>query len=151
MSSLEIVESQRAVVERELEKIRQDNDGRLTGDLVYETARDVEHPLHALVFDCAPEEAGERYYRLRARAVVRMVTIRRRIDDEVLTLRRYRMITRESGSRSYEDIDQIKQDPVAQELLRRDMLRDLRGLKQRYADLERFFHDAVAEVFGTAT
>lgn len=145
MTDLGLPETRRVLIERELKSLY-DQHGFLTGDLVYTTAKDETHPLHDVVFDVGPEEASDRYYRLRARAVVRLVKVRAMTDGErVVTLRRYPSVLTSSGSRAYMDVDDVKADPATRELRRRELLRELQALQRRYADEQEFFASVVRE------
>lgn len=114
--------------------------GKLTPDLVVQTARPEDHPLHGRVFDRAPGEAAEAWYRHRAHDLIRSVRVVYRQADESgpeRSVRAYHAIPSASGP-VYEPAETVAVDPFTRELLLRQMERDWRLLQARYGTFAEF-------------
>ena len=112
--------------------------GKLTPDLLVEEARPEHHPLHSQIFDRAPDEAAEAWYRHQAAELIRSVKIRY-VDRENVRqeVRAFHVIRVESGY-VYEPAEAIALDPFKREMLLRDMEREWRQLLERYKSFEEF-------------
>lgn len=118
--------------------------GSLTPALVVQDARDEASPLHDLVFDRPVEEAAERYYLNRARELIRSVRVQyERRDGTPTQLREYVSVHRETGY-VYEPIEEVRQDPIAREIVLRAMHREWLALKRQYETYAEFW-DLVQE------
>lgn len=112
-----------------------DEHGRLTPDLVVQTARPKNHPLHPRVFDKPQREAAEAYYRDRAHELIQSVRIvySEATDQEPdRSVRAFQAVRREDGQHVYEPSEKIAEDPFSRELVLRDMERDWTALRRRY-------------------
>lgn len=116
--------------------------GRLTPALVVEAARDEEHPLHPIVFDCDEHEASERYYRERAHDLIRTVKVvyRDPETDEEKRVRAFHAVPATTGTELfvYEPAAKVRQDPLLRELVLRAMEREWKALRERYEHFEEF-------------
>lgn len=119
-----------------------DAHGRLTPDLIVETARPVDHPLHARVFDRPPNQAAEAWYRSRAHELIQSCRITYRSSDnqprDVRAFQALRGEDPDNGGFQYEPVEDIIADPFKRELLMREMEREWRALKSRYDRLAEF-------------
>lgn len=114
--------------------------GRLTPELVVQEARPKNHPLHKRVFDKAPREAAETYYRMRAHELIRSVRIVYREADETgpdRTIRAYHAVPRETGY-VYEPAIEVASDDFTRQLVLREMERDWNRLRSRYEAFAEF-------------
>lgn len=125
-------------VKDELQKIY-DQQGRLTPELVVAAARRKEHPLHTHVFDRAPKDAAEAWYRHRAHELIQSVRVVYRQDgDETRSVRAFQAIRQESGY-SYEPTERVIQDPFLSKLVMMDMEREWQQLRTRYEHFREFW------------
>lgn len=116
-----------------------DKHGLLTPDLVVREARNKQHPLHVAVFDRAPKEAAEAWYRHRAHELIQSARVVFRDEDESepLRVRAFHCVRIESGH-VYEPAEKVAQDPFLRSLVLRDMEREWKQLQRRYGDFEEF-------------
>lgn len=117
-----------------------DENGTLTPELVVETARPKNHPLHSTVFDKAPKEAAEAYYRARAHELIQSVKVVYREATDTTpaaTIRAFHSVRGESGY-VYEPAEVVAQDPMMRAILLRDMEREWKALKARFAQFSEF-------------
>lgn len=119
-----------------------DQHGKLTPDLVVETARPKNHPLHSQVYDRAPREAAEAWYRHRAHELIQSVRVVYRKADEDGPSRNVRAFhavrSDEAGSYVYEPVEKVAGDEFFRQLVLRDMEREWRQLFARYEQFEEF-------------
>jgi len=123
-------------LKEELTRILDEN-GALTPQLVVDAARSPQHPLHSR-FEWDDAKAGEAYRRSQAAELIRTVKVERVTGEGMSRVRGFHSITR-ATSTSYEPIEQIEQDPVAKEILLRQVQRDLAALRRKYEGLDGFF------------
>lgn len=124
----------------ELLRIR-DDVGEITPDTVLEAARPRGSVLHGYVFDKAPKDAAEAYYRARAHSLIRIVRIRYPTTDptDKRTLRAFHAVRETDPPRYvYEPAEEVAADPLRRALVLRDMERDWRTLKARYEGFQEF-------------
>lgn len=116
-----------------------DEHGCLTADLVVETARPEDHPLHGLVFDRPSEEAAEAWYRDRAHRLIQRVkiTYRKSEESEPQRIRAFHAMRSPTGY-TYEPAEKVAEDPLMRQVLIREMERDWRAFKARYEHFEEF-------------
>jgi hypothetical protein len=115
--------------------------GKLTPEIVVEVARPKNHPLHAAVFDKAPREAAEAYYRTRAQELIRSVRVAYKTPEGgVRDMREFFAVRPEHGSEEYvyEPAEKIAADPISTEILLRDMEREWRQMFERYSRFKEF-------------
>ncbi len=120
---------------------------RLRPEDVVEAARPAEHPLHNR-FEWDDRIAGEEYRRHQAQRLIRSVRIRYADADEHRPARRVRewhSIQRTDGN-AYHPVDEIVDDDMARTLLLRDMARDWKALRRRYAEFEEFVDMVLADL-----
>lgn len=121
-----------------------DQHGKLTPELVVQVARKKTHPLHSQVFDRAPADAAEAWYRHRAHELIQSVKVTYREATETspaLSVRAFVAVRSSEGdnSYSYEPTEKVATDPFSKALVLRDMERDWKTLKSRYEAFEEFF------------
>lgn len=114
-----------------------DRHRELTGRVVVDEAADPAHPLHSR-FEWDNDVAGDSYRVLQAETMIRSVKIRYVEEPEPRSVRAFVPIRTESGSTSYEPTEQVLADPVARELLLRQMRRDFVAFRRRYEHLAEF-------------
>lgn len=121
--------------------------GRLTPELVRETARPKDHPLHAHVFDRAPKDAAEAWYLTRAHELIQRVKITYKTGPkgEEHSIRVFHAVRTEKGH-SYEPVETIVNDPFLRRLVLADMEREWKQLKSRYGHFAEFVAMVAEEV-----
>lgn len=117
-----------------------DRFGKVTPELVVEEARPKEHPLHGYVFDRAPREAAEAWYRHRAHELIRRVQVKYTPpgEQEPRRMRAFLSVHTPSGEHQFHPPDVVATDPEMRELVLRDMEREWRQLHTRYGHFEEF-------------
>jgi hypothetical protein len=117
-----------------------DEHGKLTPALVVAAARPKSHPLHGYVFDRAPREAAEAWYRHRAHELIQSVKITYSAPSsaERRCVRAYHCVRTEENEYVYEPAEKVAQDPFLRALVLRDMERDWKALYRRYGEFEEF-------------
>jgi hypothetical protein len=113
--------------------------GRLTPTLVVDVARPEDHPLHSAVFDRAPDDAAEAWYHHRAHELIRSVRISYESGPQGARrdIRQWHAVRAQDGN-VYEPAEKIAADPFQRELLLRDMEREWKQMRARYAHMEEF-------------
>jgi hypothetical protein len=107
-----------------------DEHGKLTPELVVQAARVPSHPLHDRVFDRAPNEAAEAWYRHRAHELIQSVKVVYKEADEngpERSVRAFHCVPSPAGP-VYEPADEIVVDDFKRALLLREMERDWQAL-----------------------
>jgi hypothetical protein len=121
----------------ELRKIR-DEYGDLRRRTIVNVARDPDHPLHSR-FEWDDRVAGDRYRLVQAGELIRSVTVKYTDrGGEAREIHEWHSVVRD-GSRAYEPVDEIAEDPVTMKILLREMQRDWRALRTRYGHLKEFW------------
>src|SRR5204862_399597 len=122
----------------ELMKIRAKR-GRLTPRIVYEEAKVKSHPLHDRVIDMPQKEAAEAHYIANAAKLLR-VTFHETVDGRPADLRAFWVVrgTKENPESTYEPIKEVIEDPISRAVMLRQMLRDWKRFKARYAVYSEF-------------
>lgn len=114
--------------------------GGLTPTMVVEEARPKSHPLHDR-FEWDNRIAGDKWRETQASELIRSVRVSfERSDGSRGDLREFHAVRSDESSPSclYEPVGEIIGNQMMTELLRRDMQRDWRALKQRYDVFEEF-------------
>lgn len=122
----------------ELQRVH-DRHGELTPELVVDTARPKNSPLHSH-FEWDNRTAGEAWRRHQAAELIRSVKIVYREateDEEAQSIRAYHAIRGPSGH-SYRSADEVATDPFMRQLVLRDMEREWKALKRRYEHFAEF-------------
>lgn len=123
-----------------------DAHGTLTPAIVVREARPKNHPLHSYVFDRAPAEAAEAWYRHRAHELIQRVKITYAAGDgEERSVRAF-ICTRTENGYAYDPAEKVAVDPFLRELALRDMEREWKLLHARYGHFEEFIHLVAADV-----
>jgi hypothetical protein len=114
--------------------------GKLTPRIVAEETKPRTHPLHDRVYDVAPKEAAERYYLSNAAKLLRVTFKETMASGETADLRHFWVVrgTKENPESTYEPVEEIVQDPIAKAIMLRQMLRDWKRFKARYAHYSEF-------------
>jgi hypothetical protein len=117
-----------------------DQHGQLTPELVVTTARPKGHPLHNRVFDRAPKQAAEAWYRHQAHELIQSVKVVYRDADEDGPARSVRVFHCVHGEQGhvYEPVERVVADPFSRQLVLRDMERDWKQLRSRYEQFAEF-------------
>lgn len=130
-----------------------DEHGKLTPDLVVQVARPKNHPLHPRVFDRAPGEAAEAWYRHRAHELITSVRVVYKQADEsgpektVRAFHAYR--APKSTGYVYEPLEKVVENDFARQIVLMDMEREWRQLHARYEGFVEFL-EMVREDLGIA-
>lgn len=134
----------------ELLAIREQH-GLLTPRLVVETARDPNHPLHPK-FEWDDSIAGESYRRQQAAELIRSVKVAYLPpgDGPKTDVRAFHAIKDPVRGHVYDPVNEIVEDPVARQLLLRDMERDWRALKARWERFAEFVDLVLGDLSKTA-
>lgn len=113
---------------------------KLTPQLVVAEATPEDHPLHEY-FEWDNEVAGPAYREHQARQLIRSVRIQY-VDDEVSerSVRAFVSVPdhEEREDRSYRSVEDVVGDPFLRQLALRDMERDWKAMKRRYASFAEF-------------
>jgi hypothetical protein len=117
-----------------------DKHGRLNADLVVAAARPKRSPLHPYVFDRAPADAAEAWYRHRAHELIRSVEVVYKQADETGAERRVRAFHSVHDDRGYafEPAEKVADDPFLARLVLQQMEREYRALQARYGGMAEF-------------
>lgn len=117
-----------------------DRFGRLTPELVLDTARDRDNPLHGYIFDRSPGQAAEAWYRQRASELIRRYRVTFRIDEaaEPISIRAWQSVPAADGRRVYLASDEIARDPALSALALQEAERDWKALFRKYGHLKQF-------------
>lgn len=119
-----------------LQAIR-DEYGTLNAELVADVAADADHPLHAQVYDCPPEQASRRYYVNRAAQLLRVTY--KPMPGKPTDLRAFVAIRGEDTPVSdYVPTGEVLANPFTRELLLRSMKRDWQTFKRRHDHMSEF-------------
>jgi hypothetical protein len=122
----------------ELEAIRRRH-GALTPALVVAEARNLDSPLHSMVFNKTQSEAAEAYYLERARDLIQSVrVVYKKPNGERSSLRQYYSVRREDGH-AFERLEDVREDPFARQLILTNMEREWRALRRQYGELVEFW------------
>lgn len=117
-----------------------ETNGYLTPELVVETARPKTHPLHNRVFDRAPKEAADAWYRHRAHELIQSVKVEyRKTDGSFGRLRAFHAVRGDDAPFVYDPLDKIVANPISAQILLRQMERDWVDLKRRYESFAEFW------------
>lgn len=125
-----------------------DEYGKLTPEIVVEAARPEDHPLHGRVFDRAPREAAEAWYRHRAHDLIQSVKAVYREADETgpeRSIRAFHAVPKEDGY-VYEPAEVIAADDFTRQLVLRGMEREWKQLLARYEQFEEFLSMVATDV-----
>ena len=126
-------------VREHLLAIREANGGQLTPEAVVEAARPKTHPLHSRVFDRAPKDAAEAWYRHRAHELIQSVRVRYIANDRPRDVRAFLAVPRpELPQPVYEPTEDVMTDDLARQIVLQNMEREWRTLQARYGDLVEF-------------
>jgi hypothetical protein len=131
----------------ELLTIREQH-GKLTPQLVLETARLEDHPLHSR-FEWADDLAAERWRLEQAHQLIRSVriVIRKGAPNEDVTVREFHAVRSETTNEYvYETAETIAADPFMSQIVLRDMERRWRQLHERYGHFEEFIRMVAGDI-----
>lgn len=124
-----------------------DQHGELTAELVVETARDENHPLHSR-FEWDNAAAGDQWRKSQAAELIRSVKVvyKEATDkEEARTVRAFHAVRTPKGQ-AYQPADKIAEDPFTRQLVLNDMRRDWEALKRRYERFSEFTEMIRADV-----
>lgn len=124
----------------ELIAIRE-REGLLTPQVVLDTARDPNHPLHNR-FEWDDSVAAERYRLEQAHKLIVKVKIRIISDDPAadITIRAFQAVLNPAtrSGFAYDPSEEVAQDPLKRSMQLRQMERDWRTLKARWEQFSEF-------------
>jgi hypothetical protein len=129
-----------------------DTHGKLTPAIVVAEASDPAHPLHGK-FEWDDSVAGQRYREQQAGGLIRKVRIVVREATETEpehTVRGFHSTLDEDHKPVYRPLEEIASNPLAREMLLREMRRDIIALKRRYEGVSEFL-GMVHEELGKAS
>jgi hypothetical protein len=113
--------------------------GKLTPQIVVDTARDPGHPLHSR-FEWDDAVAGEAWRRQQAHELIRKAKVVYREADESQpekSVRAFVAIRAEEGH-VFDPVEEVAQDPFRRRLVLSDMEREWKALLARYKEFEEF-------------
>lgn len=116
-----------------------DQHGKLTPQVVVDTARDPGHPLHSR-FEWDDSVAGEAWRRQQAHEMIRKLKLVYREADESgpeKSVRAFHAV-RSSEGHVYEPTEKVVEDPFTQRLVLADMERRWKELYQQFKEFEEF-------------
>jgi hypothetical protein len=127
-----------------------DEQGKLTPQLVVDTARDEAHPLHAR-FEWDDEVAGEAYRKVQAQQLIRSVRVVREVpaEEEETAVRAFHSVPRPDGP-TYVPVEEVAQDEFVRELVIRQAEREWKQLLRRYRHLTEFLGVVRKDIEGAA-
>jgi len=110
--------------------------GELTPRAVVDEARDARHPLHHR-FEWNDEIAGEAYRRSQAAELIRSVKVvyKETPDGEERKIRAFSSVPTVVG---YQPTEEVMADDFSRKLLLRELERDIKALRRKYAHLSEF-------------
>lgn len=115
-----------------------DAHGKLTPRIVLEEARDPESPLHGR-FEWDDTVAAEKYRLEQAHELITMVrVVYRDAKDKPQSVRAFHAVPSTAGGFEYVSADEVARDAVVTAIVLRDMEREWRQLKLRYAHFKEF-------------
>jgi hypothetical protein len=113
--------------------------GKLTPQLVVDTARDPEHPLHSR-FEWDDAVAGEAWRRQQAHELIRKAKVVYREADESQpekSVRAFLAIPSQDGH-VFDPVEEVVEDPFRRQLTLNTMEREWKALLARYQEFEEF-------------
>lgn len=113
--------------------------GRLTPQLVVDTARDPGHPLHSR-FEWDDASAGEAWRRQQAHDLIRKAKVVYREAEEASpekSVRAFVAIRAEDGH-VFDPVEEVAEDPFRRKLALADMEREWKTLYRRYQEFGEF-------------
>ncbi len=116
-----------------------DQQGRLTPQLVVDTARDPGHPLHSR-FEWDDSVAGEAWRRQQAHELIRKAKVVYREASEAepeKSVRAFVAVRAEEGH-VFDPVEEVAGDPFRRRLALADMEREWKALLKRYQEFEEF-------------
>jgi hypothetical protein len=131
-----------------------DATGSLTPENLVEYARPKDSPLHDRIFHCSVKEAAELHWLQRARELIKSVKVVEADGaDRFGGVRAFHAIRDQEDSPHcvFEPIEDVVADPLKTEILRRQMERDWKALKSRYAAFQDYFRSMVLDDLGEAS
>jgi hypothetical protein len=113
--------------------------GKLTPQLVVDTARDPDHPLHSR-FEWDNEVAGEAWRRQQAHELIRKARIVYRPADRSGAEKSVRafVAVRAADGHVFDPVEEVAEDPLRRRLVLADMEREWKALLARYQEFEEF-------------
>lgn len=118
-----------------------DQHGKLTPSVVVAEASDPEHPLHAK-FEWDDSVAGQKYRERQAAGLIRSVRVvyaEASDSQPERSVRAYHStLDDEDHKPVYRPLEEIAANPLAREMLLREMRRDILALKRRYEGVSEF-------------
>lgn len=114
--------------------------GKLTPAVVVAEASDPEHPLHEK-FEWDDSVAAQKYRERQAAGLIRsarVVYVEPTDDQPERSVRAYHSTLDEDHKPVYRPLEEIAANPLAREMLLREMRRDILALKRRYEGVSEF-------------
>lgn len=117
-----------------------DTRGTLTPGLLVDIARDPNHPLHSR-FEWDDSLAAEAHRRAQAGNLIRRVRIQYAEATDHTPPKSVRAFTSVPTNRGriYQPVADVGRDPIARELVLREMQREINALKRRYGEYTEFW------------
>lgn len=116
-----------------------DQHGKLTPQLVVDTARDPSHPLHSR-FEWDDAVAGEAWRRQQAHELIRKAKVVYREATESAPEKSVRAFVAIRGQEGhvFDPVEEVAEDPFRRKLALADMEREWKALLKRYEEFEEF-------------
>lgn len=129
----------------ELDRIRHENEGDLTAEIVVEEARPSDSVLHPQIFDLGQKRAAEEYYRERARHTMRALVVVYQNETatqapETIQVRAFSTVEQKLGesgrvTQIYSSTEEALQDPTRREYILAEAIRQVAVWRKKYAAL----------------
>lgn len=119
------------VAAKELDKIRERNDGTLSSERVVDASKGKRHPFHNY-FEWDDSIGGHKYRLSQAQTLLRAVAV---VKDELpdRPVRKYEIAQAYSpGERKYETMEEMLADPEKREILLQRALNELLAVRRKY-------------------
>lgn len=130
------------VAAQELDRIRGNNGGELTADLVLSEARVKSSPLHPQIIDKSVKKAAEAHYLDNAGKMLRSIIIVYGDADNPPKIRKFSVIRSEPSTKAkgrtqkfYSSTEEALTDPGHREYILADAIREVATWRRKYASL----------------
>jgi hypothetical protein len=123
--------------------------GKLTPEMVVDTARPKKHPLHAR-FEWDDKIAGEAHRRQQAHDLITSVKVVFACGEKAEKVRAFHAVRGTEEEYVYMPAEKIAADPMLREVLLRDMEREWKQMHSRYGHFQEFVELVTADLGKTA-
>lgn len=127
------------IAAEELDRIKEENGGNLTADLVVLKAKSASNPLHKQ-FEWSNKKAAEEYRKEQARNMLRAIHVVYETAKEPVTARKYEVVTEpakfeQPERKVYQSMEEILQNPVKRDEVLARAIKDALAYRKKYSQL----------------